>query len=448
MAGGRAGPRRPRPVCRAGRTGTAALAAVTALALAPAGPVPGEALRIAPAARPTVPEPEGAPAVPALPGPPAAPGVPAPLVPGAPVSLPDALARLRVLYLHAEDAGTRYQTAARRLTEQRVRTARIGRRLTRAREALGASRVEAGRLAREQYQGHSELSALLRLLLARDPRRSVDEKYLLERAAAHRRTALHRLEGATHRAETLARAARRALDRERTLAARQRIARDGAAVRLRAVEELLASLTPAQISGVSAPGALDTVLPAGALNRDRPPTRAGMLALRFALAQLGKDYVWGAEGPDTFDCSGLTLRAWEAAGVRIPRTSQEQWARLPRVPLRSLRPGDLVVYFPGATHVGLYIGGGRVVHAPRPGTAVKVSPIAANPLLGAVRPDPLGSPLPPGAYIPPPLPEGATAGPDTGWAGGTPLGTTGQAAGDSALRPPPADAAAAPTSAR
>nr|WP_238937218.1 NlpC/P60 family protein [Streptomyces clavuligerus] len=108
------------------------------------------------------------------------------------------------------------------------------------------------------------------------------------------------------------------------------------------------------------------------------------------------------------------MRAWDFAGVRIPRTSQEQWAGLPRVPLRSLRPGDLVIYFPGATHVGIYLGGGQVVHAPRPGTTVKVSPIAANPVLGVVRPDPDGSPLP-GAFVPPPLPDGATAGTDTGW---------------------------------
>ncbi len=76
-----------------------------------------------------------------------------------------------------------------------------------------------------------------------------------------------------------------------------------------------------------------------------------------------------------------------------PRTSQEQWARLERIALVDLRPGDLVVYFPEATHVALYLGDGMVVQAPRPGARIKVSPIAANPVLGAVRPDPRrGSP--------------------------------------------------------
>lgn len=383
--------------------GAAALAAVTALALVPGerapDPAPSDEPRFAPVARPLTPPAPPGPAAPApLPGP-AAPGLPAlpaaPLPgPGAPATLPDALAQLRIVYHRAEYTGTEYEHAARRLRAQRARTARLGRRLTRAREALGLSRIEAGRLAREQYQGHSELSALLRLLLSRDPRRAVDEQYLIERAAD---------------------ASRRALDRERTLAARQRLARDSAAASLRAVEALLASLTPTQITGLSAPGTRDTVLPAGTLTRDHPPTRAGTLALRYAIEQIGKPYLWGAEGPGAYDCSGLTLRAWDFAGVRIPRTSQEQWAGLPRVPLRSLRPGDLVIYFPGATHVGIYLGGGQVVHAPRPGATVKVSPIAANPLLGAVRPDPDGPPLPPGAFVPPPLPDGATAGTDTGW---------------------------------
>jgi cell wall-associated NlpC family hydrolase len=119
----------------------------------------------------------------------------------------------------------------------------------------------------------------------------------------------------------------------------------------------------------------------------RSPSAVGARALDFAFEQLGKPYVWGAAGPNAFDCSGLTSQAWAHAGTVVPRTSQEQWARLPHVPLELLRPGDLVVYFAKATHVALYIGDGLVIQAPRPGSVVKVSPIAANPVLGAVRPD-------------------------------------------------------------
>ncbi|GAA2909861.1 hypothetical protein GCM10020221_02270 [Streptomyces thioluteus] len=122
------------------------------------------------------------------------------------------------------------------------------------------------------------------------------------------------------------------------------------------------------------------------------------MAVDYAYQQLGKPYVWGAAGPASFDCSGLTSQAWAHAGSAIPRTSQEQWRSLPKVPLDRLRPGDLVVYNRDATHVALYIGAGRVIQAPRPGTVVRVSPLTANPLLGAVRPDagdePLAPPLP------------------------------------------------------
>jgi cell wall-associated NlpC family hydrolase len=105
------------------------------------------------------------------------------------------------------------------------------------------------------------------------------------------------------------------------------------------------------------------------------------------MAQLGKPYQWGAAGPAAYDCSGLTSQAWGHAGTPIPRTSQEQWARLKKVPLNDVRPGDLVVYFPEATHVAMYVGDGKVVEAPRPGEKVEVSPLASHPVLGAVRPD-------------------------------------------------------------
>lgn len=186
---------------------------------------------------------------------------------------------------------------------------------------------------------------------------------------------------------------------------------------------MLASLSPAQLTELGTREAEETataqreLIGSGKLGSAGPqlrtPTAAGGTALTYAAAQIGKPYVWGAEGPASFDCSGLTSQAWAHAGREIPRTSQEQWARLPRVPLDELRPGDLVVYFPTATHVALYVGDGKVIQAPRPGAKVKVSPIAANPLLGAVRPDPDGAPL--RAFTPPPLPEGATAGDDTGY---------------------------------
>ncbi|GAA3372796.1 C40 family peptidase [Streptomyces sannanensis] len=116
-------------------------------------------------------------------------------------------------------------------------------------------------------------------------------------------------------------------------------------------------------------------------------TAGGKKAVAYATAQIGKPYVWGAEGPDSFDCSGLTSQAWEAAGRGIPRTSQEQWRRLPHVSVKDMRPGDLIVYYKDATHIGMYVGGGMIVHAPRPGRDVTVAGAGSMPILGVVRPD-------------------------------------------------------------
>ncbi|MFE9406001.1 NlpC/P60 family protein [Streptomyces sp. NPDC006530] len=113
----------------------------------------------------------------------------------------------------------------------------------------------------------------------------------------------------------------------------------------------------------------------------------GRKAVKFATDQIGKKYIWGAAGPDTFDCSGLTSQAWLAAGHPVPRTSQEQWARLPHVAIKDMRPGDLVIYFADATHVGMYIGDGAIVHAPRPGRTVTITGAGSMPILGVVRPD-------------------------------------------------------------
>ncbi|SES49982.1 Cell wall-associated hydrolase, NlpC family [Streptomyces sp. yr375] len=113
----------------------------------------------------------------------------------------------------------------------------------------------------------------------------------------------------------------------------------------------------------------------------------GRKAVQFATAQMGKAYEWGAEGPDTFDCSGLTSEAWKSAGQAIPRTSQEQWKQLPHVAVEDMRPGDLIIYFDDASHVALYVGDGTIIHAPRPGRTVTLAGAGSMPILGVVRPD-------------------------------------------------------------
>ncbi|MEU9186834.1 NlpC/P60 family protein [Streptomyces sp. NPDC048484] len=112
----------------------------------------------------------------------------------------------------------------------------------------------------------------------------------------------------------------------------------------------------------------------------------GKKAVEYATAQIGKPYEWGAEGPKTFDCSGLTSQAWAAAGQGIPRTSQEQWKQLDRVTVENMLPGDLIIYNSDASHVAMYIGDGAMIHAPRPGRTVTIAGAGSMPILGVVRP--------------------------------------------------------------
>ncbi|MEV5417874.1 C40 family peptidase [Streptomyces albogriseolus] len=334
-------------------------------------------------------------------------------------SVPELLTDLQTLYREAEKATERYNATEEALAEQRAETERLEKALARTRLSLHDSRGAAGRLARQQYQSLSGLSPYVRLLLARDPQRALEQGHVIGQLARERAQTVGRLTGDARQADELARRAREALDERIALTERRGKERDQVVERLRDVEELLASLTADQLAELAEleRGRVDeaqrALVASGALSGAGAPSAAGERAVRYAVEQLGKPYEWGAEGPETYDCSGLTSQAWRAAGAEVPRTSQEQWARLERIDLVELRPGDLVVYFHDATHVALYLGDGMVVQAPRPGARIKVSPVAANPVLGAVRPDPGGEPLE--HYVPPELPEGATDWSDEGY---------------------------------
>ncbi|MFE2373065.1 NlpC/P60 family protein [Streptomyces sp. NPDC059398] len=348
---------------------------------APAKPAPA---RPAPAG--TTPSASARPG-PGLPGPGAAPATPR-------TPAEATLARLRTLYRQSEQAGQTYRATTEALKRQETKAKSVGAGLVKARMELARSRDAAGRLAREQYQQQSELSPYLVLMLSGDPQQALDAGHQIKRASADVLARAERLRKAEQHAGKLDTASRAALQKKQALVAKQKKQYRTAQARLREAEALLAGLSPGEASDVRAQDDADTTAAqdaldsSGALSGPQASASArGAKAVAFGLAQVGKPYLWGAEGPRSFDCSGLTWRAWAHAGRTIPRTSQEQWRRLRKVSLRSLRPGDLIVYFPGATHVALYIGGGKVVQAPRPGAKVRVSPMASNPVIGAVRPD-------------------------------------------------------------
>lgn len=126
---------------------------------------------------------------------------------------------------------------------------------------------------------------------------------------------------------------------------------------------------------------------AAALSANGVSGRAG-IALKFALKQIGDRYVFGAAGLVTWDCSGLTMRAFQAAGVSLPHSSAAQSRMGKKVSLNALKPGDLLFFGRPVSHVGIYLGGGKMVHAPRSGSRVKVTTsgsLGRKPLVGARR---------------------------------------------------------------
>ena len=114
------------------------------------------------------------------------------------------------------------------------------------------------------------------------------------------------------------------------------------------------------------------------------PKAAGAVA--FARAQLGKPYVFATSGPNTFDCSGLTMAAWASVGVRMAHYSGSQAVAFPKVAYQDLQPGDLVLFYSDLHHVGIYIGGGMMIHAPQTGDVVKIASAWRSNFMWGVRP--------------------------------------------------------------
>lgn len=321
---------------------------------------------------------------------------------GKPVS--ELLRDLQVLYRKSETASEAYNATAVKLTRQRNRANDEETALSSARSVLAEGRREAGRLARQQYRrGDVGLPPLVQVLLTRDPRSAMDSLHVIQRSAGRQALTVKRLVAGERRQNQLATRARAALAKQQKLTTRHKKQRDAVRSKLHDVQRMLASLSGSQLNRIrtletaqqaSAQRRLTSSSKLGKAKGHRKPSASGARALRYALKQIGKPYRFGAEGPGAYDCSGLTSRAWRKAGRSIPRTSQAQWKTLRHVSMKRLRPGDLVVYYRSASHVGMYAGGGKIVHAPRPGTDVKLAPVGAIPAVqGAVRPDAGARPL-------------------------------------------------------
>ncbi|MGA5106291.1 NlpC/P60 family protein [Streptomyces cellulosae] len=291
------------------------------------------------------------------------------------------------LYREAEVATEKYNgvkekadSARRRLRDLQDETARAQARLNKAREALGT-------VAAAQYRSGG-LDPALRLTLSDDPDAYLDGAALAERAGSRHHAELGRVRAQLREIEKLRGAARVEV---RTLTARRdELGRHRRTIteKLSAAREALSRMSPeerARITGDS----LRAARSAGGTARDaalaQAPNARAAQAVAYARQKLGSPYVWGATGPDAFDCSGLVLAAYRSAGVSLPRTTYAQIDAGRRVSPSELLPGDLVFFYSGISHVGLYIGNGQMIHAPNPSAPVRVAPVDQMPFAGATR---------------------------------------------------------------
>ncbi|NBM17713.1 C40 family peptidase [Streptomyces sp. GC420] len=300
---------------------------------------------------------------------------------------------LDALYHEAAAATDAYNLAEEKAEKQSERIVELAKEITAGQKKLDRLKAQAGAAARAQYRTGG-LPPEARLVLGDDP-----EDFLnglsQARQEAHATSGL--LGEMIRTQEGLQADAKDAsaqwklleANRKKKAAARQEIRRKIAEAK--ALESTLEEKERERLEELEKQAqykAQNAWLDSGVLDEiDATASKGGKAAVAYATAQIGKPYEWGAEGPKTFDCSGLTSQAWAAAGVTIPRTSQEQWRLLPRIDIKDMRPGDLIIYNKDASHVAMYVGDGAMVHAPRPGRNVTIAGAGSMPILGVVRPD-------------------------------------------------------------
>ncbi|MYZ38215.1 MULTISPECIES: C40 family peptidase, partial [unclassified Streptomyces] len=306
-------------------------------------------------------------------------------------------AEVEGLYEQAEAATERYNGAKEKGAEARASLTELRDEATRRTDRLNASRNALGSIATAQYRTGG-LDPAVQLALSSRPDDFLERAGLAERAGARQATMVA---GIRKELAAIAQLRSRADDRLEELGSRQsELARHKSAIKgkLDSAQRLLDRLAPAQRAlygengrdGESSKNSQNGLYGPGEAARSAagvgaPGSRAAA-AVAFAYGALGKPYVWGATGPGSFDCSGLTQAAWRAAGVSLPRTTYTQINAGQRVTRDRLAPGDLVFFFSGVSHVGIYVGGGQMIHAPRPGSAVRLAPIDQMPFAGATRP--------------------------------------------------------------
>ncbi|MFF7748433.1 C40 family peptidase [Streptomyces sp. NPDC007971] len=302
-------------------------------------------------------------------------------------------AKLDGLYHDAAVATDAYNAAEEAAKQQSARIVDLAKKIVEGQKKLDGLKNQAGAAARAQYR-NGGLPPTAQFLLSDDPQQFIDGAGTVlngQRATSKLIVEMTRTQKDLQSYADDASAEWQKLEagRKAKAAAKKRITQQ-----ITEAEQLESRLEKkekerlAKLEEEAAHKAQTAWLDTGILKEvSDKASEQGKEAVEFATAQLGKPYVWGAEGPRSYDCSGLTSQAWAKAGHPIPRTSQEQWKQLRHVDVKDMRPGDLIIYFDDASHVAMYVGDGAIIHAPRPGRTVTVAGAGSMPILGVVRPD-------------------------------------------------------------
>ncbi|MEU6395328.1 NlpC/P60 family protein [Streptomyces sp. NPDC046939] len=294
----------------------------------------------------------------------------------------DTKAEVDRLYEQAESATEAYNKADERAGRLRAELRAVQDQVARGQDRINRMRHALGMVAGAQYRSGG-MDPSLALLFSSDPESYLDRAGTIDRISARQAGELTELQDAQREL------AQKRAEARRTLAAllqsRKTVARHKRAVesKLSTARRLLNSMKAddrAAYERASRGGERPDLAGAGPASSSRAAA-----ALAAAQSALGKPYIWGANGPSGFDCSGLMQWSYGQAGVGLPRTSQAQRYAGRQVPLSQARPGDLVAYGSDAHHIAIYAGNGQVIHAPYPGAPVRYDPVGMMPVSSVTR---------------------------------------------------------------
>jgi cell wall-associated NlpC family hydrolase len=298
-------------------------------------------------------------------------------------SIAEVKKQIDTLNQQAEVATQQYDQAKENTANARTKTNQLLEQVAQKTQQLNETRRVLGQFATAQYRDGG-LDQTTQLLLSDDPEQFLEQTHMMDRLSTTQEQALKTFEVQQEQAGIQRAQATSSLTALTAAQGRLATQKKNVQTKLAAAQKLLNSLTAEQRAKLAAMTP-KTSSSTASYHYTGPATGRAAAAVQFALAQRGKPYVYGATGPSGYDCSGLTQAAYRAAGVSIGRTTWDQAKDGVAVSEADLQPGDLVFFYSGLSHVGIYLGNGQIVHAPHTGATVEIAPMSWMPFATARR---------------------------------------------------------------